>query len=398
MKEIIKGNRQEILTYLIFGLPIYITTLSITFNLGFRDFVGIFQSFKEIIIVTLLGIQVWTLKTRVRFHIIDYMVIAFFAYTFLYVLLPIGQYGFIDRMIAFKSTSFFALIYFAGRLFDPRSIYINKYFHFILYVTIAAALMAVFEFITNQHFQTLIGYADFYYYIFNLEPSGNYGLSWTFETETGLRRLAGFFANPIEHAAATLLALAVIAAIYTTDNNKFKIDKFGILAFMATQVSIFLAISRASFVSYFLMIYFYALITGKKRFLHFIHLCIVSVIVYFLFLLKNEDIQDFIINTLHFDDASSIGHVLEWIEGINAMIQNPLGLGLGTSGRLASSLQGNTGGENQFIILGVQAGIIAMLLYISVYIMLIKTAWQWFYRLEGKEKKVCIENNSKKCG
>jgi hypothetical protein len=387
---IIKGNRQEVLLYLIFGLPIYITALAITFDLGFGEIIGALQAFKEIIILTLLSIQIWMRKTPVQLHVIDYIVIAFFIYTVLYVLLPIGEYGFLVRLIAFKGTSFFVLIYFAGRLFDPATIYINKYFHYILYVSIAAALLAVYEYINGQHFQTRIGYADFYYYVFNLESSGNYGLSWTFETQTGLKRFASFFANPIEHSAATLLALSVIAALFTTDNNKFKLDRFGIIALIATQASIILAVSRASFLSYFLMIYVYALVTRRKEILYFIHFCVISGILYFLFLLRNEDIQDFVTNTLQFTDSSSIGHVLEWINGINAMIQQPLGLGLGTSGRIGSSMQGNTGGENQFIIFGVQLGIIAMLLYMSIYFLLVKTTLKWFYKLEGKEKKVCL--------
>ena len=72
------------------------------------------------------------------------------------------------------------------------------------------------------------------------------------------------------------------------------------------------------------------------------------------------------------------------------MIRNPLGLGLGTSGRIGGSLGDQTGGENQFIIIGVQAGIIAMGLYLAVYIGLIKTAYKWFFRLKGKEKKLCL--------
>jgi len=172
-KGILKGNRQEILIYLIFGLPLYITALSITYNLGFGDLIRVFQSFKEILIISLLGVQLWTLKTRIRFHFIDYAVIAYFCYTFLYVLLPIGEQGFIDRLIAFKSSSFFPLIYFCGRLFDPKAIYINKYFHYILYVAIAAALFVFFEFITDQHFQSLTGYSDYHYYFFNIDPSGN---------------------------------------------------------------------------------------------------------------------------------------------------------------------------------------------------------------------------------
>jgi len=233
-------------------------------NLGFSDFIRIFQSFKEILIIVLLGVQVWTLKTRIRFHFIDYAVIAYFCYTFLYVLLPIGEQGFTGRLIAFKSSSFFPLIYFCGRLFDPRSIYINKYFHYILYVAIAAAVLVFFEFITDQHFQSLTGYSDYHFYFFEIDPSGNNGLTWTFETATGFKRFSSFFANPIELAAATLLTLAVIAALSTADSNKFKIDTLTTIAFIATQFSIILAISRSAFLSYFLMIYIYAWITKKN--------------------------------------------------------------------------------------------------------------------------------------
>jgi len=73
-----------------------------------------------------------------------------------------------------------------------------------------------------------------------------------------------------------------------------------------------------------------------------------------------------------------------------AMVEKPLGLGLGTSGRVAGSLGDNVGGENQYIIIGVQAGVVALLLYLSVYIMLIKTSFKWLRVLKGKERKVCM--------
>lgn len=384
------GNRQEVLLYLIFGLPIYITALSITFELGFGDVIGIFQGFKEIIILTLLGFQISTLKASFRLQVVDYIVIAFFSYTFLYVLLPFGDYSFIIKLTAFKSTSFWVMVYFAGRFLDPAAIYINKYFHYILYVAIAGSILGLFEFITQTHIHTMIGFADFNYYIYNLEPNGQYNLSWTFETSTGLKRFGSLFANPIEHSAATILSLSVVAALYTTDNNKLKLNKFGYIALAATLISIITALSRASFVSYFVVIYFYALITGKKQIIRFVHFCFIAAVLYFVFMLQNDDLRDFVIGTLNFTDSSSVGHVLQWLEGIEAIIENPFGLGLGASGRMAGSMQGNVGGENQFIIFGVQVGVIAMLLYLSIYILLIKTAWKWFYKLEGKEKKICL--------
>ncbi|MBC7744912.1 MAG: hypothetical protein H7096_07390, partial [Flavobacterium sp.] len=360
IKEIIRGNRQGALVFLIFALPIYITSLSIAYSLGLSSFIGILQTFKEILVVVLLGFQLYNLKNRIRFHFVDYAIIAYFGYTFIYVLLPIGEQTFLERLISFKSISFFPLIYSCGRLFNLKEIYLSRYFHFILYVAIATAVVILIEYITYQHFQTITGYADYHYYIYNFDPSGSYGLTYTFEAEAGIKRFAGFYANPLEHASATLLALAVLAALYTSDNCKIKLNNLGKVALAATQISIILALSRSAFLSYFLMIYAYAWITNKKVLLNLVHFAVLATVLYFSFLLKNKDLQEFVINTLNFTNASSLGHVLEWIEGVNAMVQSPLGLGLGSSGRVAGSIGENTGGENQFIIIGVQAGVIAM--------------------------------------
>ena len=46
VKEIVRGNKQGVFIFLIFGLPIYITTLSIAFTLGLGSFIGFLQLFK----------------------------------------------------------------------------------------------------------------------------------------------------------------------------------------------------------------------------------------------------------------------------------------------------------------------------------------------------------------
>lgn len=385
---VLKGRKSDAWLFMIFGLPVYITALIVTFDNAPRFMVTVFQSFKELIILALLTMQVITLRRRLKLHFIDYAVLAFFCYTFLYVLLPVGEQGFAGRLLAFKSFSFFPLIYFSGRLLDLRRIYVSKYFHFVVYVAIAAALVALFELITSQHFQTRIGFADFYYYIYNFEPTGSYGLSFTFETDTGLRRFAGFYANPLEHAAATILALAVILSLHTTDENRIKLNGLGLTAFVATLISIFLALSRSSFLSYFLTIYYYALLTRKKQLLNFIHFMGVLVVLYFLFLLNNKDVREFIITTITFTNSSSVGHIIEWVEGINAIVNNPMGLGIGSSGGAAGG--DNIGGENQLIIIGVQTGVISMLIYAVAYVAIVRKGWKLFPVLKGKEKRICL--------
>ncbi|MFC4213104.1 O-antigen ligase family protein [Pedobacter lithocola] len=395
LSDVVNGKKDGFLIFLIFGLSIYTTVLSITFMLGFKSMIVYLQSFKEIFIVLILGMSIWNLKTKIKLHVIDYLILAFFGYTLLYVLLPIGEQGFIPRFLAFKTLSFFVLVYACGRLFKPKEIYLSKYFHYILLLSIAAAVVMLTEIIGNQHLQASTGYADYNFYLFNFEPSGNYGLTWTFESEGGYKRFASFFANPLEFASATIVAISVLAALYTNDKYKIKLDSFGYISLSATLACIIFAFSRSAFISYFILLYVYSLITKRKLITNTIHICGVIVVLYIIYLFtkeqdQNDGIQMVIINTLNFSNPSSVGHLVEWIQGALAIIANPLGLGLGSSGRIGGSLGENIGGENQFIIIGVQAGVIALLLYLIIYILLIKNGLKWFYRLNGKEKKICL--------
>jgi hypothetical protein len=395
VREIIKGNTQGFLLFIIFGLAMYTTAMSVAFSIGLKDLIPIFQFFKEILVLTVLGINIMTLRKKPRFHLIDYMILGFFIYTFIYAILPIGEQSFFNRLLAFKSMSFFLMVYFAGRFFEPSQVYISKYFSYIVLVIIAAGAVICMEFLFSQHLQTLTGYADYNYYFFNFEPSGNFGLSWTFESEGGFRRFASFFANPLENAAATLIALATIAALYTRDDNRFKPDLTGILALGATLACITLALSRAPFASYFFVIYIYALLTKKKYITHTIHIGIAVAALYFIWIItrfedKANAVAEVIINTLNFSNPSSVGHLVAWIEGITAIMSAPLGLGLGSSGRVAGTLGETTGGENQFIIIGVQAGLIALFTYIAIYVTFIRTGIKWLPKLKGKERKVCM--------
>ncbi|MEO6633621.1 MAG: hypothetical protein ABIN13_17910 [Mucilaginibacter sp.] len=394
-REVVKGNLQGILVFLIFGLSMYTTAMSVAFLLGLKDFIPVFQYFKEVLILSVLFLNVVSLQFRPRLHLIDYAILAFLGYTFIYAILPIGEQSFINRLMAFKSTSFFVVVYFTGRLMDIRAVYVSKYFNFIALLTIASGGVVLTEVIFNQHLQSKTGFAEYVYYFFNFEPSGDFGLSWTFQSEGGYKRFASFFANPLEHASATLLALAVIIALFNRDDNKFKPNGVGMLALGASFLSIVFALSRAPFVSYFVIIYVYALITHKKYITYTVHAALGAGALYFIYLftafgVQKGGITEVIMNTIDFSNPSSVGHLLEWAEGLMSMVEKPLGLGLGTSGRVAGSLGENVGGENQYIIIGVQAGIIALFLYLWIYIMLIRKSLKWLPHLHGREKKVCM--------
>ena len=75
----------------------------------------------------------------------------------------------------------------------------------------------------------------------------------------------------------------------------------------------------------------------------------------------------FVLDTLTFENASSLGHLIEWLEAVESIIDSPEGIGLAMSGNGNSVANINrVGGENQFLIFGVQMGLLGLALYISL--------------------------------
>lgn len=395
LREIYNGNTSGVLIFMIFGLSMYTTAMSVMFLYGLKDIIPVMQSFKELMILLVLTLNLFALRHIPRFHLLDYLILAFFGYLIIYAILPLGSQSFFGRLSALKSISFYIVVYFAGRLFDPKKVYINKYFSFFVLLAIGTAIVLTIEVLLKSPLQFHSGYFEYAYYFFNLEATGPYGLATTFTSDSGYSRFASFFTNPLEHAAAAIISLSVILALYTADDNKFKINNIGLLGLLATVMSIIFALSRAPLASYCLVVYMYALITKRKLIVNTVHIMFVIGAAYVIYLFaqfenNHTGLIAVLLNTIDFSDPSSLGHLLQWVEGILSISQHPLGLGLGSSGRAAASASESIGGENQFIIIGVQAGVIALFLDLAIFIMFIRISYKWINLLKGKERKLCI--------
>jgi hypothetical protein len=394
--KLFKKQVDGFLIFVIVGLPIYINAMSVSFMYGFSKWIPLLQSFKELAVLGACLLVASQIKQRPVLHIIDKLIIAFFVYTLLYAFVPLGSYSIMGKLMALKNLSFFCLLYFIGRFCDREQVNINKLFSLIVIVILVATIVVFGERIFNQHLHSFTGFSDYNFYFFNTDASGNYGLLWTFETESSAKRFGSIFSNPLEFASAIVLSLAIMFTLISSKNNKEPdaiiqtnpntLEKIGVIA---SFICIVLALSRAAFISYFLVIYIYGWIIGSKKVIHFFHIGAAIILLYVFYILEG-DLHDFIINTITFQNESSLGHVLEWLDGINAMATEPWGLGLGESGRVSMTNQNNIGGENQFIIIGVQVGVIAMALYIYIYFKLIKTGLQQLKITAGKEWKIIL--------
>lgn len=112
------------------------------------------------------------------------------------------------------------------------------------------------------------------------------------------------------------------------------------------------------------MIFFVALVFRLYKLIGAGFLALVLFGVYVIFF-ASEDFYFFVLDTITFENSSSVGHVVEWLLALDSMIGNPMGIGLAMSGNFGSvEDELRVGGENQFLIYGVQLGWLGMMLYI----------------------------------
>lgn len=379
-----------LLIFICIALPIYINSLSVMHMWGFTAALPALQWAKEFVVMVALGLVAYALQEKPKLGVTDKLVLTFLVGSATYVFIPLGSYGFFDKLLALKSVAFFTLLYAIGRLISIKEVVLGKLVGYIAGITLLAAIVVIGEFMLYEHLHAHTGFADFVEDIFGTERTGHYDLLWTFEIESGAKRFGSIFSNPLEFAAAMSLSISLCLSYYTNEQGAFQWNKNSTFFIVASFVGIILALSRASFLGFMVVIYLYALITKNAFLRKAFYLLLLIAAAYLIYFLSQHDFYDFIINTITFSNASSLGHVLEWVEGIEAMSMNPLGLGLGESGRVSGFSGDHTGGENQFIITGVQLGVPLLLIYVGIHISLIRMAWKNRNASMGKLRRLAL--------
>ena len=102
---------------------------------------------------------------------------------------------------------------------------------------------------------SFLGYSNYNLVVNDIDPQGNYGLNWSFESQGAKPRYASFFADTLEFSASLLLFFSLVLWLFT--HSKYKQNK--LLFFSLILVIIFsfvFAFSRASMFSGILVLVF----------------------------------------------------------------------------------------------------------------------------------------------
>jgi hypothetical protein len=371
--EIYKGNSAYLLLYVICFLPFY-TVFQITVFNAFENIVLInsikyskdfvfFSSF----ILFIIGTKRSFINRTFNFSILDKLIITFLALVLAYLIIPFGEANLISKIIYAKNIFLIGILYFFGRNTDFNFKNWNIVIKLLVFLTLLSFIIALLETVAGTHLHSFLGYSNYNLVVNDIDPQGNYGLNWSFESQGAKPRYASFFADPLEFSASLLLFFSI--ALWLFIHSKYNQNKFLVTTLISVIIFSFLfAFSRASMFSGILVLIFGLYLSRNYKIIFSMFFIVLLGFVY-LYNFSDEELRFFIQDTLTFQNTSSLGHLVEWIEGIISIYENPFGVGLAMSGNASGVDQSiKIGGENQFLIYGVQMGIVSLVLYLLILI------------------------------
>jgi hypothetical protein len=373
LSQIYKGNTSYIILYIICFLPFYSVFQLMVFN-AFentllvnsikysKDFV-FYSSF----ILFVLGSNKSILLRTFSLSTLDKLILFFLMLVIFYLIMPLGEASFLSKLIYAKNIFLIGILYFFGRNSDFKIENWNLVLKILIGLSLLAFLISFLESLIGVHLHSFLGYSEYNLVMNDIDPQGNFGLNWSFEGQGALPRFASFFADPLEFSASMILFFAI--SIWVSIHSKLKETKL-LSLFLALIIvfSFFLSFSRASMFSALLMLVF-GLYLSRNYTIIISSLSIAVTGFIYVYFFSNEDLRFFIQDTITFQNTSSLGHLVEWIDGLISIYENPFGVGLAMSGNASGVDQSiKIGGENQFLIYGVQMGIISLVLYLVILI------------------------------
>ena len=393
LEKVYRGNLSYLLIYLVSFLPIYFLFQLIVFDFSenkllvdlikySKDFV-IFSSF----IIVFFGSKQNIFSKEYEITFLDKIIILFIILSSSYTIIPIGEASFYVKLLYLKNIYLIGVVYYLGRnFFIDKNLFFSLKKIFISILCIAFLVSSI-EYFFNFHLHSFFNYAKFNLLINDILPEGNFGLSWTFERSPDQARFGSIFPNPLEYSSNLLLFLTIpLFAILDSKKNIFK----NLLIILIVFVSFYYAYSRASILSALIVIFAALLITKNYKTVFYILVLLLFSILIFYFLASEDSIY-FVIDTFTFNESSSFSHLIEWIQAILTIIENPLGIGLAMSGNASGVDQAiKIGGENQFLIYGVQMGVISMILYSLMLFKSIRDSFSVFSQSKGHIKELAF--------
>lgn len=378
---LISMNTFYVLIFLVCWLPLQnFVAMCLVGFFGFPyEIVKAFVAAKEVIALTLIIYLV--LKGRVnilKFKFVDFCFLFYFLWTTVYLILP-GSFfpvsaDWIARSMGYRAAVVPVVLYFIGRSIPISRSNVIFLIKLVIRMAVFASLFGIFErFFLPVSFWHEAGIGQYE----GLKTRGGvlpYGqMPGSFYSGFGERflfqRLASTYVGSLAFGFAHIFVIALLIGIIGCRR------KIGILmdplkkyfTFCVVFVAQLLTITRAAIIANFLSLGVFFLYSKKVKLK-----ILFFAMPFILFIIFSPISRKAYESTVTFKDYSAFVHIREIKNGYENFKKYPMGIGLGCGGSIGRAYNTSLAGENLYFAIGVERGIIGLLLFFLMSLALIK--------------------------
>lgn len=359
-------------------------------------------AWKEAVVLVVLAavvIRQLCAKERMKLTITDWLAISYLSAICVLGLvtaaLQEARVPLLNRLYGMRDAGFLIVVYFTGRFTPIVSKELGKVLQALYAVGVFSALVGFFEyFFLPIEVLVILGYVNYTNWL-GTDFAGPYGLPENLYVVAGgilVRRLFSIFLMSNVYAQCLILIIPAIAYIRATTSHRRAL--MATLALGVTLIALFLTITRASIV---------ACVIG---------LCIVGYLLHDRFIRRVAGVITGAavlgalgialfrpsVGLVTTSDTSIISHFDYWAEAAHALTESPIiGMGAGSSGFASSRDLGGGlgmswgGSENQYFAIGVQFGLIVLLLHLALIVAILRGSLKAFRaQSEWGPRGICL--------
>jgi hypothetical protein len=350
--------------FLFYLIPLQDLLASYFFQTGIPiGLIRVFLLLKEIII--LFWGLIFLFKRNVSPFRISILLFTLYASIFIVV----SELPLYFTLIGFRTYVLILFSFIVGEHLAKNPDYIEKFFRHIKIIFLGVIVFSILEYFVLP--------ASIWKNLFPVIAMKQHALGLTIPEHynTGLpgnimgevtRRMIGVFHEPLNMAYFTVILLNFFVA-----NMLFSGVKSTVKVLIGSVV-LFLTQTRAVIIGFILSIIAVVLKDNRLKWRYLI-LLPVFVLVGLGLLLAYQDWFAALWNSVFTTGGRNIGHLAAYVDGLNHLIDRPLGSGIGVSSNSVGFATTNVSTENSFINIGIETGIIGMLWFFSTLI------WLLFY-------------------
>jgi hypothetical protein len=325
------------------------------------------QLWKDLLIalLTVRTLDDVVLRRRPRIHYIDAVVGALVVLSLLYLMYPgpLGQIGFLDRVIGFRADTWFLFAYFVGRGLVLQRRHIRSLLTWLVPGTVLVDVIAFGQFAFPHWFNDFFNKIGYSAFIATQSRTADPDVvSMRGIVGVNLPRASSLLLGNLALAFFSILAIAVGASLLltaTTSKSRWGYATFTVLTFAAMV----LTLTRSAVIAATVMLLFMGLVTMRLR---LIVPVLGALVIAFLLAMASGMIPISAVSALANPHEASIqAHGGAIQSGLTLLGHNPFGLGLGTTGTIGQRLYGAAAvtTENWYLAIALELGVVPSLLF-----------------------------------